>query len=205
MIDPSLAFIAERIENFLRKSSWAVGYAPLPANTYHMTIYSIYQCGNRMIPPVERWVNETGVAVSKNFWLPDDVLQKQNDKAMCIIDKYLKEPLHIRRVSLVVHERGIKLVLNVEEDSLVRIRNARNEFAIIYEDLDLSLEPIDKRLHIGLAYVYATKRIPTIEERNQLSEIVQTFNGGSFVLPTVYLFDSMTNYIPYSRKHLVEC
>lgn len=206
MIDPTLLLLAERIEDFLRTSSLDESYSPLPASTYHMTIYSIYQCGNRMIPPVERWVNSTGSLVSNSFWLPAEVLQEQNEKAMCIIDKYLNEPLRIKSTSLIINQRGIKLSLEVDKESLEQIRNARHEFVKIYEDLDLSMEPISERLHMGLAYVYAPTFKPNVDEWNQLNKFVSEFDGKQFALPSVYLFDSMTNYLPYlHRRDEGEC
>ncbi|XP_037043736.1 uncharacterized protein LOC119079761 [Bradysia coprophila] len=207
MIDPSLTTLAQRIEQFLRTSSLSASYSPLPASTYHMTIYSIYQCGNRMIPPIKRWADATGVILSSSRWLPDDVLQDQNDKAMCIIGKYLVEPLRIRYARLTINERGIKLLLEVDERSMTLIRNARDQFAKIYENDDLSLEPIDEKLHMGLAYVYAPagKQLD-VNERKELMELIETFNGKTFVVPSVYVFDSMTNYIPYRKSHRVtEC
>lgn len=206
MIDPSLALLAERIEQFLGTSRLGENYSPLPASTYHMTIYSIYQCGNRMIPPVERWVNATGNTVSNNFWLPAEVLQEQNEKAMCIIDKYLNEPLRIKFANLVVNQRGIKLSLELDEESLEKIRNARREFVKIYEDRDWSMEPINERLHIGLAYVYEPTDEPNVDESNQLNDMARSsFEGKHFQMPSVYLFDSMTNYIPYDRRNDIEC
>ncbi|KAG4073217.1 hypothetical protein HA402_013477 [Bradysia odoriphaga] len=200
MIDPSLTTLAQRIEQFLRTSSLSASYSPLPAATYHMTIFSIYQCGNRMIPPIKRWADATGNIVSSSHFLPGNVLQNQNDKAMCIIDKYLVEPLRIRYSRLIINERGIKLLLEVDERSMMLIRNARDQFAKIYENDDMSLEPIDEKLHMGLAYVYApTGRQLDVNERNELIELIERFNGKTFVLPSVYLFDSMTNYIPYRK------
>ncbi|KAG4071107.1 hypothetical protein HA402_013421 [Bradysia odoriphaga] len=119
---------------------------------------------------------------------------------MCIIDKYLVEPLRIRYSRLIINERGIKLLLEVDERSMMLIRNARDQFAKIYENDDMSLEPIDEKLHMGLAYVYApTGRQLDVNERNELIELIERFNGKTFVLPSVYLFDSMTNYIPYRK------
>lgn len=206
MIDPSLIALAQQIEHFLRTSSLSASYSPLPAATYHMTIYSIYQCGNQMIPTIKRWVDATGVTVSPSYWLHDDVLQEQNDRAMCIIDKYLVEPLYIKQTRLIINERGIKLLLEVDEKSILTIRNVRNEFAKIYEAYDFSLEPIDEKLHMGLAYVYrANEKQLDVNERNELNQLVEAFNGGSFTLPSVYLFDSMTNYIPYRKNERTKC
>ncbi len=206
MVDPSLVMVSERIEQFLRESSFAESYSPLPAHTYHMTIFSIYQCGNQMIPPVERWANATGSSVSKGSWLPDEVLREQNEKAMCIIDKYLNEPLRIKYANLHRDEKIIAVSLVVEDESLKKIQNARQEFAKIYEELNLSMEPINERLHITFGYVYAPLDQPNVEEWNQLNNLVETFIGEHLLTPSVYLFDSMTNYTPYHRrKNQVEC
>lgn len=206
MIDPSLALLAERIEDFLGTSRLGENYSPLPASTYHMTIYSIYQCGNRLIPPVERWMNASGATVSNSAWLPAEVLQEQNEKAMCIIDKYLKEPLRVKFANLLVNQRAIKLSLEMDEESLERIRNARREFAKIYEDRDWSMEPINEKLHVQLAYVYAPTDQPNWEESNQLNAWGASFNGQQFQVPSVYLFDSMINYVPYQRRrNEIEC
>lgn len=205
MIDPSLTKFAERIEQFLRTSSLALSYSALPASSYHMTIYTIYECGSEMIPSVERWVKANGYTISNRSWLPGEVLQKQHDRATCIIEKYLNEPLRIKYASVNIGERNIKLLLKVEEKSMERIRNARNKLVEIYEDLDLSMEPISEKLHITLAYVYAPMDTPDVEEWNQLSKLVRTFNGGRFILPSVYQFDTMTNYIPYHKANEIEC
>lgn len=205
MIDASLAKLAEQTQKFLESSNFAFSHSPLPANTYHMTIYSIYQCGNRMIPPVARWTKETGVPVSKEYFLPDEVLQEQNDKAMCVIEKYLSEPLYIRYASLNV-STNIKLVLEAEEESLERLRRARAEFVKIYEDLDLSMEPIADKLHISFGYVYAPIYHVHMDELNEFNKLLRSFNGAKFRLPSVYLFDSMTNYIPYRKRNAtIEC
>lgn len=205
MIEPGLAKFAERIEQFLRTSSLAASYSSLPARTYHMTIYSIYQCGNQMIPPVERWVNATGHTISNRYFLPHEVLQEQHDRASCIIKKYLNEPLHIKYASLNIGERNIKLLLEVDDESMERIRIAREEFVKIYEDFDWSMEPINDKLHITLAYVYAPMDKTDVEEWNQLNKLVRGFSGARFILPSVYLFDSMTNYIPYRKTNEIEC
>lgn len=205
MIDPKLAKIAEQIERFIRASNFAKSYSALPANTYHMTIYSIYQCGSRMIPPVARWVKESGGMVSNSSWLPSEVLQDQHDRAMCVLEKYLNEPLYIKYASLNIGERIIKLSLEAEEKSMERIRHARQELAKIYEDPDLSMEPINERLHITLAYVYAPKENFSLDEWNQLNKLTRPFNGAKLSLPSVYLFDNMTNYISYGRTDEIEC
>lgn len=158
-----------------------------------------------MIPPVERWVNANGYKISNHSWLPDDVLREQNDKASCIIKKYLTEPLHIKFARLIINERGIKISLEVQDKSLEMIRNARDELVKIYEDLDLSMEPINEKLHMGLAYVYAPLVKLDVEEWNQLNKLVGEFNGARFLSPAVYLFDSMTNYIPYRQRNKIEC
>lgn len=205
MIDTELMKLAEQIERFIRASSFAKSYSPLPANTYHMTIYSIYQCGSRIIPPVARWVNETGGKVSSHTWLPNEVLREQHDKAMCVLEKYLREPLYIKYASLNIGERIIKLSLEAEEKSMERIRLAREEIVKIYEDPDLSMEPISERLHITFAYVYGPKEKFNLDEWNRLNELVRPFNGAKLLLPSVYLFDSMTHFIPYGRREEVEC
>lgn len=205
MIDPSLAKFAERIEQLLRTSSLAMSYAALPARVYHMTVFTIYQCGYRMIRPVERWVNATGNAISNRRWLPDEVLQEQHDKATCIIEKYLNQPLHIKYAGLHVGERIIRLSVELEEESMERIRNARDKLIKIYEDPDSSLEPLNVKLHITLAYIYSPMDQPYVEDWNQLNKLVREFTGAKLSIPSVYLFDSMTNYITYRKKTEIEC
>jgi len=144
--------------------------------------------------------------ISSRTWLPNEVLQEQHDKAMCVLEKYLREPLTvIKYASLNIGERIIKLSLEAEEKSLERIRMARAELAEIYEDPNWSMEPISERLHITLAYVYAPKETFIVDEWNQLNELTRPFNGAKLLLPSVYLFDSMKHYIPYERSEEIEC
>lgn len=199
MIDPKLAKLAEQIEIYIRESTLAKSYSALPGNSYHMTIYSIYQCGNRLIPPVERWVNASGYTISKHAWLPKKVLQEQNNKAMCILEKYLAEPLYIKYATLNVGKKYIKLILKADEESMQRIRNTREELKKIYEHPDLSMEPIGDRLHITLAYVYASMGNINVEEWNELNRLTRQFNGAKLLYPSVYLFESMERYIPYEK------
>ncbi|KAJ6646060.1 hypothetical protein Bhyg_01269 [Pseudolycoriella hygida] len=205
MIDPYLVSVADQIEHFLRRSSLAKSYSPLPANTYHMTIYSIYQCGNKIIPPVKRWLDATGKTISNRTWLPDEVLRKQNEMATCILQKYLQDPLRIEYASLNITERSVKLQLKADEDSMERIRKVRDELVKIYEDPDLSLEPINEKLHLGLAYVYAPAVNPDLEDWNQLNKLVRVFNGAKLHPPHVYLFDSMKNYMPFQSDEEIQC
>lgn len=197
MIESSLAKEVEKIEHFIRTSELSKSYTPLPAASYHMTIYSIYQCGDKMIPSVARWVNATGETISNQSFLSDEVFQQQHAKAICILDKYLSEPLHIKYASLFINKRTFKLKLEADDESMQRIRNARNELINIYEDPNASMEPINEKLHIGLGYIYAPMREPNVQELNQLNELIRPFNGAKLLLPSIYLFDSMKNYFPY--------
>jgi len=204
MIDTELKNVAQHIEKFIWRSSYNISYSAVPAYSYHMSIYTIFSLSNKLIPPVQRWVN-TGSKLPDRGFLPHNVLKEEHNKALCIIKKYLSEPLRIKYAKLDIGERTIGLILELEEESLKRIRDARKKFAKVYEHKNKSMEPIHKKLHITLAYIYSGRKTGSLKEYNQLKELVRPFNGAKFMPPHVYLYNHMKKYHPYRSRGNVDC
>jgi len=120
--------------------------------------------------------------------------------ALCILERYMNETLHIKYATLNIGKRTISLSLEAEKESLERIRNVRKLLAKVYEHADSSMEPIDERMQITLAYVYGEKKTVDVEEWNKLSRLARPFNGAKLSLPIVYLFESMKQYYPFQKK-----
>jgi len=199
MIDTNLTEAAEKIEEFIRKNL-KKSYATLPISSYHMTIYNIYTCGKTLIPPVQRWEKSSGQTVDERSWLPMEVLHEQNTEAMCIIEKYLNETLNIKYADINVDKGTISLTLELEQESLQRIRDVRMKLAKVYERTDSSLEPINEKLKITLAYAYGQKKTLDLDVWNQLNLLSRPFNMAKLSLPSVYLFASMKEYIRFRKN-----
>jgi len=118
---------AKKIENFIRNSHSRRSFVALPADTYHMSIYNIYSNGNQLIPPINRWLQKsTRRSIPNRGWLPNEVLDEANKKALCILWKYLNEPLKIKYATLNIGTTALTLSLELQEESLQRIIKARN-------------------------------------------------------------------------------
>jgi len=197
-IDTELGDVTKRIEKFIQ-SSLSKSYAPLPADTYHTSIYTIYSGGNKPIPPVARWANETGQTIPVHSFLPEEVLMHQNSEAMRILKKNVGEPLQMKRATLTVGKTVLSLTVELEEESLQRIENVRKELVKVYEHPNLSLEPIGEKLHITLAYAYGKKKKIDEDTWDELQELVRPLNTAKLMPPSVYLFESMVKYHPFQK------
>jgi len=164
-----------------------------------MTIYTIYKSCNQFIPPIERWFDTTNRTIPSDRCskIPYEALEEQNNEAVCKIKRSLNEPLKIKYASLNIGTTSISLTLEVEEESFQMIRNARTELAKIYNHTDRSMEPIDKKLHIQLAY--GIRKNVNIQSLNRLNMLVRPFNGAKLALPSVYL-DNGNQFIEFKRK-----
>jgi len=199
-IDSKLEDDAKRIEQLIH-SRLGDSYAALPADTYHVSIYTIYGLGNKLIPPVERWLkNGTGRTIPEKGWLPEEVLMQQNRNAMSVLESTIGGPLHIKDATLTKAKTILSLTVQVEEESLVRIQNARKKLAKIYESTNMSMEPIADKLHLTLAYAFG-KEIKIDEDTwNQLEKLVQPFKESRLMQPSVYLYESMAKYYPLGSE-----
>jgi len=204
-IDNRLTDVARNMEYIIRFSSLGRSYAPLPANTYHMSIYTIFSAGNKLIPPVQRWVNATRKKVSKTNWLPHEVLEKQNNEATCVLAYYLHQPLIIKNVKLDINDNIIGLILELHEESLQRIRSARKELQKLYDHPNKSLEPINKKLHITLAYAYRKIDKVDVQAQRDLEGWARWFIESNLLNPYVYLYSSVANYQAYKKRTDVDC
>jgi len=158
MIDPVWSEIARQIEQFIENSNnLRRNYSPIPAQTYHMSVYTIYSCGNTKIPAVQLWENMGG-RISDRSWLPDLALENENNQATCTLEALLSKPLNIKYASLKITETVMSLGLELQKESLDRIKQARTILKRIYEHPNKSMEPIENNLHITLAYIYGKKK-----------------------------------------------
>jgi len=204
-IDPKLMKAAERIEHFLETSVFKKRYSAVPAHSYHMSIYTIFSCSNKHISPVKKWVKKTGQKISKDTWLPESVLEEENNMALCTLEKFLHEPLHIKYATLTFSDAIIRLQLELDETSLKSIRKARKKLSKIYDHRNKSLEPIEKKLHITLAYAFGRQGNVDVDAWNELNELVKPFTAAKSSLASLYQYDSMVDYYNVSKKSYVDC
>lgn len=188
---------AHELEQFLRKSSLAKTYSPLPATTYHMSIFTIYSCGNKMIPPIKDWFKQNNQTNTNQNCLPDGMLKDQHDRATCVLEKYLNKSLVITNATLDIGKRIIGLSLTLDNDSLDRIKIVRNKLKTIYRHRNKSMEPIDRKLHITLAYVYARQKPRNRREKLRLLKLAKKFKGSILSQPRVYRYTTMKDYFCY--------
>jgi len=64
------------------------------------------------------------------------------------------------------------------------------------------MEPINKKVHIALAYRFGKKEPLYLDDWNQLNELIAPLNGAKLSLPHVYLFESMVRYYPFRPTNL---
>lgn len=201
MLDTKWTAVALKIEDFIRKSNFRKSFSAVTASSYHMTIYPIYQCGNQLIPPVQRWANATGQIISNQHFLPAGALIDEDEKAFCLLKTYLNEPLSIKYATLKIGTYMMSVQLEFEEQSLQRIRYVRNELAKVYGRTDFSI--VNERPHILLAYANGKMKQLDPEEWNKLNRLVAPLNGAKLMLPNKYLFYSINEYHPYDAN--IDC
>lgn len=196
-IDPELEEVTTQIEELIKTSNLSKSYKALPADTYHTSIYTIFSCGNKPIPPVERWLSETGQTIPEKGFLPDEVLIQQNTKAMRILERDVGEPLYLKSATLTIGKTTISLTVELHEETLRKIENMRKQLVKVYEHPNLSMEPISEKLHITLAYAYGKKKKVDNDAWNQLEMLVRPLKTAKLMPPAVYLFESMEKYHPF--------
>jgi hypothetical protein len=189
---------ASNIENFIRTSSLKEFFTPLPASTYHMTLFNIYVVGGPAIPQVERWVKQGGV-INPNSWLPDEVLCTENMAAF----NYLKNRggLKLTRSTFCFSKRGLGVVVEMDDPEYKKVEDARSNLSKIYEHQDPSLT---NRLSFHITFAYGYKLNNKFSPKNMndikiLEMLVNsTFQFLNLKTPELYLFNSMDNYIAFN-------
>lgn len=195
MLDPRQNL--QQIEKFIHNSSIGKYFSPLPSDTYHMTLFNIYSLNSKPIEPVEKWLQEGGTLPKQN-WLPFDVLNVEHIKASHEIRK-VKSRFKVQNLKLYC-ENTIGIHIQLGENDTALVSELRKKLASIYKHDDPHL-----RLHVTFGYRF--KQFPTEEiEKNKLKNdlsllmnylklIITDF---SFQDPDIYLFNSMTNFLPYT-------
>jgi len=205
LIDRGSMQVANQVEQYIRTSNLRRNFAALPASTYHMSVYTIYSVGNKLIPAVKRWQTLTGKKISDKSWLPVEALEDENNKAMCLLERTMNQPLKIKYATLKIGASVMSLRLEVEQESLDRIKAARKKLKRVYEHENKSMEPIKNNLHITLAYVYGNMGELDIDAWNNLNYLVRSFNGAKLLPPYVYQFGSMEAYYQQRKNPQTNC
>ena len=198
-IENSVSFI----EKFIESNSVLKKYfSPLPAKSYHMTLYNIW-CNGRELLPYQKWyINEKFpknieeyINKSKNYGLfnPNNCMEALLQHLQCLLDEEWEKTVF--KCCNISHQ-GSTLTIFVEgnEDRLQHINKLRQNF--------ISSTGIDDNMsyyHITLAYQY--KDIP-VEDKNkvlyEIKNLSNLMNNYEFNLtkPFVASFNDMTKFTP---------
>jgi hypothetical protein len=185
----------EQIEAFIRASTIGKYYSPLPHSTYHMTLFNIYAMSSEPIPPVRRWMEATKEPLPETLWLEEDVLQVQHIKAGDVIRK-LPSQFKIKNLKF-YYKGGLGLWITLDKNSDKALSEARKELSAIYEHEDKNL-----KYHVTFAYLYndLPQENPDKDELQKdlvkLIELLQPLKNYIFTNHNIYLYNSMTNYLP---------
>ncbi|AHL67516.1 hypothetical protein DH26_gp015 [Chloriridovirus anopheles1] len=198
MLEDECLASASNIENFIRTSSLNEFFAPLPANTYHMTLFNIYVVGGPEIPSVSKWLQNGNKIYSAHSWLPDEVLCNANMAAF----NYLKNKtsLKLTRSKFKFSKKSLGVLVELEDCEYKKVFDARVALSKIYEHQDSSLANRNS-LHITFAYGY--KRQDNFSKQNMadlkiLEQMVNSaFQSVKLKIPELYLFNSMDNYVAF--------
>jgi hypothetical protein len=181
--------VATRIEQFIKKSSLHTFFSPLPAHTYHMTVFNIYVVGGDLIQPVLDWVNK-GNIVKRNCWLPDEVLAVENMSTFNCLKS--EKELEITKSKLYVSKQSLGVVVQLDS----KVQTIQSRLSNVYRH---SGSP--RELHITFAYGYNCSEKFTPQNMTDLFTLEKLVNDifTDLVLapPELYLFNSMDNYIPF--------
>lgn len=197
------------IEEFLKNSYLSKYYSPLPAHTYHMTVFNIWSYYSPFLPTHKKMIEnvygkEIGSTLIKNKFVnakewydPLKYYQKLLMNLDPICKKYDWENLK-GKGNLNAHST-IQLSLILDDDNNYKICEFRKECSKLCEHDDRKLVA-----HLTLGYRY--KDIPNDETEyeklnkdfDKLSQIVNNLEI-EFKPPEPYRFDSMKNYIQESN------
>jgi len=169
-IHPNYLPLADQIEDFLKKSSFRKSYSALPADTYHITVYTI---------PNRRKLNAKE-------------LDYRNSRAVCTLERF-RDELYIKSASLELIKGTISIRVELQPSNVQMIRN---ELATVYGNP----MPHADTFHMTLAYVFGKMEHIDMNDWNDLNWLVGQFNGAILLPPKVYRFDSMINYTPFSSS-----
>lgn len=189
--------IGDAIEKFIKESSLKEFFAPLPSNTYHMTLFNIYVVGSTPIPTVSEWQTRGGF-VPNNAWLPDDVLAVENMSAFNCLNA--EAEIRLTKSVFKFSKKSLGVSVELDDGEYARVQDIRHKLSTIYRHLDLSLEKRNS-LHITFAYGYAPSKKfskQNMVDLGVLEKIVnKTFQNLVLSAPELYLFNCMDNYVPF--------
>ena len=205
------------IENFLRNSRLSEYYSPLPALSYHMTVFNVWCHGQAFLPSQKRWLDETYMNYAatdpelakmwkqqvidlfkkhSSCWWPNEAMLgpmlKANEVCATMPDSYMVQGDLQAAGTLQI---GLHTV--TDESSL---HSARNLLSSVFEHYS----PL--RWHITLAYQY--KPIPpedqamVQEQLQRLQMLMSQMEPIRLRRPDARWFDSMERFM--SIEEIVE-
>lgn len=182
---------AKKIENFIKTSSLKNCFSALPYETFHMTLFNIYCMAGDPIPPVVRWMQNESESIPEKLWLQEDVLKIQHIQASNSISK-LSKHLKVKNIEL-YSKKGLGVWVELQDDHKVETEILRRELSQIYEHDDKNL-----RFHITFAYKFQNcEKCDTFKrDLKKLKTMVGVLVGATLENHNIYLYNSMTNYIP---------
>ena len=199
MAKTDISFIESYIKNSPYLSKY---YSPLPASSYHMTIFNVWCHLFPLLEPYKRKLEENNCTqikcvyrnINLNYWYDPinfmNVLMMQLD---IFAKKYDWTDLKTSKVQLYANEEPISLLLHLNTKNIEKINSFRNDCSKVCEKDDANLI-----MHLTLAYSYKNILQEDIdklkEECNKLSRFVNNLEI-DFFAPKAYRFNTMESYI----------
>lgn len=194
--------LGQQIEDFIRSSSLGSYLAPLPHQSWHMTIFNIFS-----LYPSKKDAGQVHDLLLK---LPEAQFIQKHQKASQILTQ-LPPTLGITSFSKMVTPARIGNVLLLElelnPDFYQKLSQIREELKIVYQ------KPNDGLKQFHITFAYAFKQLPTEwdEELRKdfdiFGNLIKPLANCSLVRHDIYEYKDMTNFMPWTPnvpKQVVE-
>ena len=150
----------ENIEVMIRESALSQYYSPLPASSYHMTLFNIWHYEmKKLLPVIKRWVEAGNELPDNDQFLTIKELHKDLIKARKACRETIQTGFNVswefkpRLVSV------LNLKVYPDNKTMDKIKLYRDKCKVLFGREQENLDEIG--LHISLAYKY--KDIPGVE------------------------------------------
>lgn len=176
------------IENYLKNSILAKYFSPLPASSYHMTLYNIWCNGRNLLPQQKQYLKE-----HKEENLSEKCIIQLLEQLQTEIDIHLWNPLKLHNYSIVYSGSTLAILFNTDDNftEANKIRNIMTDIVGIEDGMDC--------YHITLCYQYADIcKEDVVSLAKEIKILNKMLNGHILELnkPFVAKFQDMTEFLP---------